>query len=784
MAWRTRAAGAALGAVAIGAAGLAPALAAAPVDEVSDDLTAITVLNINDFHGRIEGATGLNFACTVQLEKAAAGGNYVFTSAGDNIGATPFISSSQQDTPTINFLNALGLQATAVGNHEFDRTFADLTDRVMPMADFEHLGANVYYTGTDTPALPEYYLTDVAGVRVGVIGVVTEETPTLVIPTGVNMLDFGDPVEAVNRVAERLSDGDTSNGEADILVAQYHEGAKAGTPPSTLEQQVAAGGAFSRIVNETSPLVDAIFTGHTHMSYAWDGPTSDGTRPVVQTGSYGASVGRVVLGVDTETMSVVEYASALVPAAAHADRCNDDEAFQSAKAIAEAAKVEADRIGLRPIGSVTGDITTAFIGDVRDNRAAESTLGNLTADVWLNAMNKEGRPGADIGVMNPGGLRDELLYGDDDGVVTFAEAAAVHPFANTMQVTDITGAQVVTLLEQQWQPEGAGRPFLKLGLSSNVRYTYDPDAPIGSKITGVWVDGAPIDLTATYTIASGSFLIAGGDNFTVLAEGTNMRDTGLIDTDAFIDYFLDYSPVSPSFAKNGVAVSGDLPVQAAAGDTVTFTISDTDLTSLGAPSNSSFTVYLGEEEVGSAPIEPITIEGLPNRTGQSTVSFTIPEGFGGTAPAGASDVAAPLAAPDLVRAVFVPGQAAAAPALGVLTADPVDTAITLVAEPSGTTVRLQASITPADTTPTDPPTETPDPTDPPTETPDPTQTSTPTPTDTSTSTPTGTAAPTPPKSGGLASTGADLAPLLAVVALLLVLGSGLVVATRRRRAQH
>ena len=780
-----------MGVVAIGAAGLGPALAADQVDEISDGLTAITILNINDFHGRIDGSVGLNFACTVVKEQANADA-YAFLSAGDNIGASPFVSSSQMDNPTIDFLNALDLQATAVGNHEFDRTFPDLRDRVMPRSDFEHLGANVYLAGTSTPALPEAYVIDVAGVRVGIIGVVTEETPSLVIPSGVAMLEFGDPIEAVNRVAEEL----TTNDEADVIIAQYHEGATAGTPPSSLEEQVAAGGIFARIVTETSPLVDAIFTGHTHMSYAWDGPTDSGTRPVVQTGSYGGNLGKVVLGID-DSGSVVEYSSSLVSTSPPTDPelsdeenavieaewrepCVTDDAYLAAKAIADTATTEAGIIGAEEVGSITADITTAFNGAARDDRLRESTLGNLTANAWLWAMNQEGRSGADIGIMNPGGLRAELIYGED-GIVTLAEVAGVHPFANTMQTVDITGAQVITLLEQQWQPTGASRPFLKLGLSDNVRYTYDPDAPNGSRITGVWIDGAPIDPTATFTVASGVFLIDGGDNFTVLREGTNKRDSGMIDTDAFIDYFRSYSPVSPNFEKNGVAVSGDLPVEASAGDTVTFTISDTDLTSLGAPSNTSFTIYLGEEEVGSAPIESTTIEGLPIRTGQSTVSFTIPEGFGGP---GVADVSA-AGGLEVARAAFVPGRAAAAPAVGVLTADPVDTAITLVAEPSGTTVRLQASITPADTTPTDPPTETPDPTDPPTETPGPTDSPTQTPDPTSsaptTSTPSSTGA---PAKGGLARTGAEIAPVLAAIALLLLLGSGLVVATRRRRAQH
>lgn len=92
-------------------------------------------------------------------------------------------------------------------------------------AQWDYLGANVYKKGTTTPALPEYSIQEVNGVKVGIIGAVTQETGTLVAPGGVKDIEFGDPVEAVNRVAKQLTDGDESNGEADVIVAEYHEGA-------------------------------------------------------------------------------------------------------------------------------------------------------------------------------------------------------------------------------------------------------------------------------------------------------------------------------------------------------------------------------------------------------------------------------------------------------------------------------------------------------------------------------------------------------------------------------
>src|SRR5690606_38221852 len=129
--------------------------------------------------------------------------------------------------PSIDALVAGGLEASVVGNHEFDRGFADLTDRVIDRyGDPRYaLGANVYAKGTKTPVLDEFWVTEVDGVRVGFIGTVTPQTASMVSPDLIEEIDFGDQLEAANRVAARLSDGISGNGEADVIVLLTHEGA-------------------------------------------------------------------------------------------------------------------------------------------------------------------------------------------------------------------------------------------------------------------------------------------------------------------------------------------------------------------------------------------------------------------------------------------------------------------------------------------------------------------------------------------------------------------------------
>ncbi|GAB3582265.1 bifunctional metallophosphatase/5'-nucleotidase [Calidifontibacter terrae] len=584
-----------------------------PIDPA---LTTVSLLNTNDFHGHFTK----DFACTVTTAQNQLGA--AFLSAGDNIGGSPFASAAQQDNPSIDYLNALGLQASAVGNHEFDKGFADLTGRVASRAQWTYLGANVYKAGTTTPALPEYKVITVNGVKVGVVGAVTQEVPSLVAKSGIDGLEFGDPVAAVNRVAKQLKDGNAANGEADIVIAEYHEGAPEGAGV-TLAKAESDSPVFKHIAADTTQDVSAIFTGHTHQLYSWDGPATTGTRPVIQTDFYAAYLGVLKLGYDPATKTVKQYSLENRAVTAPTAACAADSKYLSAASIVDTANARADVIGAQPIGKTAADITTAYSADgSRDDRTRESTLSNMISQSYVDAINAPGRSGGvQIGVMNPGGVRAELLKGSD-GTITYADAAAIMPFNNTIVTKDLTGAQFQKVLEEQWQPAAASRPFLKLGLSKNVTYTYDPNAANGSHITSVTVDGKPLDPKGIYKIASNSFLMDGGDNFATFAEGSNKADSGLIDQSQFMEWIKANSPLAPSFAKNGVAVENQ-PTTLEAGKDSSFTISGIDLTSLGAPTTTSVEVFLDGKSLGSFPVTKSLSATPPVPTRNESAAITI-----------------------------------------------------------------------------------------------------------------------------------------------------------------
>jgi 5'-nucleotidase len=612
---------------------LGASLLAVTPAQAADDVT-LNLIGINDFHGRIDANT-VKFAGTVeQLRQDGGDANSLLISAGDNVSASLFASAVQGDIPTIDVLNDLELDASAVGNHEFDKGYDDLINRLTPAADFPFLGANVFKKSDGSRALDPYKIFTVDGLDVAEIGAVTEETSALVSPAGIADLDFTDPTDAINDTVDDLK---ALPDAPDVIIASFHEGAPDGT--QTYAQNVEHSAVFKKIVEQTDPAVDAIFMGHTHQAYAYDAPIPGDptkTRPVIQTGSYGANVGQIKLTVDGATGDVHSYTQRNVARTTVADSTltSTFPRVAEVKTDVDAALAYAATIGNQPIGTQTADITTAFSGGLRDDRANESTLGNLVADALLSKV-EDTTAGADIGVVNPGGLRSDLFYAADtstnpantDGVITYAEANSVLPFVNALNTVTLSGASLKKVLEQQWQRDDKGnvpsRAYLQLGLSKNVKYTCDAARPEGDRITSVTINGEALDPAGSYKVATFSFLATGGDNFRAFKEGT-VVDTGLVDYEAWIDYLTDNSPVSPDYARRTLQVSGLAP-NYAAGGTVSFSLPKLDLTSVGVPATTSVAATLYPEDG-----DPIDLGSFPASSGAATISFDLPAGVVGT----------------------------------------------------------------------------------------------------------------------------------------------------------
>ncbi|WP_261811390.1 ExeM/NucH family extracellular endonuclease [Microbacterium aurugineum] len=581
---------------------------------------SIDVVTVNDFHGRIEAdgaAAGAAVLAGAVKQFREANPNTIFAGAGDLIGASTFTSFINDDNPTIDALNAAGLDVSAAGNHEFDQGWEDLRDRVQDRADWEYIASNVFVTETGEPALAPAWVKELDGVKVGFIGAVTEDLDSLVSPEGIADLEVRSIADSVNAVADDLRDGDESNGEADVIILLVHEGA------SSVElSSITPDSPLGEIVYGVDEDVDAIVSAHTHLAY---NHVIDG-RPVVSAGQYGENLGLMNIQVDATTKDLISITNEIKPLTEAGKPLYP--AVPEVQTIVDKAKAEADVLGAIKVGDITADFNRARQTNGSENRGGESTIGNFVADVQQSST------GADLALMNPGGIRANLMYAssgasDPDGNVTYREAATVQPFANTLVTLTLTGAQLKSVLEEQWQPAGSARPFLKLGVSKGLVYTYDPAAAQGSRITSMTLDGTPVDPAADYTVAANSFLAAGGDNFSTFKEGTGKRDTGKIDLQSMVDWFDANKTASPDYAQRAVGVSVS-PADAdgySAGDQVTVSLSSLAF-SAGEPAPGEVSLSLGDTVLATGAVDP-TIVDTTDEGGRAALTFTVPSGVFG-----------------------------------------------------------------------------------------------------------------------------------------------------------
>ncbi|MDX2401011.1 ExeM/NucH family extracellular endonuclease [Microbacterium algeriense] len=589
---------------------------------VSSDIppVSIDVVTVNDFHGRIEAdgaAAGAAVLAGAVKQFREANPNTIFAGAGDLIGASTFTSFINDDNPTIDALNAAGLDVSAAGNHEFDQGWEDLRDRVQDRADWEYISSNVFVTETGEPALAPAWVKELDGVRVGFVGAVTEDLDSLVSPEGIKDLEVRSIADSVNAVADDLRDGDASNGEADVVILLVHEGAE-----STALSAITPDSPLGEIVYGVDDDVDAIVSAHTHLAY---NHVIDG-RPVVSAGQYGENLGLMNLQVDPKTKELISITNEIKPLTAAGKPLYP--AVPEVQAIVDQAKAEADVLGAIKVGDITADFNRARQSNGSENRGGESTIGNFVADV------QKWSTGADIAFMNPGGIRANLTYAssgatDPDGNVTYREAATVQPFANTLVTMTLTGAQLKSVLEEQWQPAGSARPFLKLGVSEGLVYTYDPTAAQGSRITSITMNGSPLDAAGTYTVAANSFLAGGGDNFATFKGIEGKRDTGKIDLQSMVDWFDANKTASPDYAQRavGVAVSPADADGYSAGDQVTVALSSLAF-SAGEPAPGAVSLSLGDTVLAQGAVDPAVVD-TTDEGGRASLTFTVPSGVFG-----------------------------------------------------------------------------------------------------------------------------------------------------------
>ncbi len=529
-----------------GCAAAPPQRAGAPV--------AVKVLAINDFHGNLLPPLGgirirdpENAAKTINV---AAGGaahlasavselrrknpNHIFVAAGDLIGASPLLSALFRDEPTIEALSLMGLEVSAVGNHEFDHGSAELLrmqnggchpsrgckgPQRFAGAKFKYLAASTIVRSTGKTLFPAVHVKRFEGIPVAFIGLTLKETPTIVVPSGVAGLEFRDEVQTVNELIPQLQ----AQG-IEAIVVLIHEG---GMPSGDYNECPGISGPIVDIVRRLDKAVDLVVSGHTHRAYQ----CRIDERLVTSADKFGTLVSEIDLLLDRQSGDVMWAAA-------------NNVIVQSERFAADAAQTQL----IATYQALSAPLAKRVVGRLQgplgrdETPAGETAIGQVVADAQLAATRAGDRGGAQLALMNPGGVRAALAPqadGPGKGDVHYEDLFAVQPFSNNLVTLTLSGAQLLQVLEAQWlnQP----RPRI-LQVSNGFNYTWDAARPAGQRVIAdsVMLNGEKLDAAANYRVTVNSFLAAGGDNFQALALGRDAR-TGVMDIDA-LEAFLAGRP--------------------------------------------------------------------------------------------------------------------------------------------------------------------------------------------------------------------------------------------------
>lgn len=509
----------------------------------------LSIFSINDFHGHIQPKSPtplmprLPDAQTGEIKAQAAGGvaylasamqklragreHSVFVAAGDLIGASPQLSSLLRDEPTLSAIGELDLVGSALGNHELDSGLPELLRKARGECPsegcawpgfkgpgFPYLAANLLDANTGKPLLPTHVIKDVGGVKVAFVGAITRDTPSVVVPRSIQGLRFADEANTLNALIPQLrAEG------AQLLVAVMHEGAThqgAANDPSYACPGLQGRGVD--IAKRLDPAYALIISGHTHQAYT----CKINGRLLVQAGSYGGWVtesrlkldaANQVLSAEAVNHPVLQSAYTPNPAfVALVQRAADLTAAVRNKPVAQLGQ-GATRGAKTPFG--------------------DSTMGNLIADSQLAYAKKRGP--ADIALMNPGGIRADLVV-EADRPVTMSDLFAIQPFANELVVMTLSGAQVRELLQRQL-PKGDAPPRF-LQVSSSLRYRWQVGAEGVAQLQEVKVDGQPLDDARSYRLVVNNFMADGGDGHSVLRQGRDRVSLG-VDIDAMAEWLME-----------------------------------------------------------------------------------------------------------------------------------------------------------------------------------------------------------------------------------------------------
>jgi 2',3'-cyclic-nucleotide 2'-phosphodiesterase (5'-nucleotidase family) len=479
---------------------IGPTAPAEPAVAEPASTETIILLHTNDFHGAIEpdGTRGglVNLVSLIDQLRAQDPGRTLVLDAGDTFQGT-YVSNSTYGEVVMAAMNLARYQAWALGNHEFDWGQEPLRARIA-QAGFPALAANVLdaNTGELWDAVEPYTVVQAGQAAVAILGLTYPDTPVINKPQNVAGLDFRSAEETVRSCLPELE------AQSDLVVVLSHLGHDGDL-------------ALAQAVDG----IDVIIGGHSHIYL--ERPKVVNDTIILQAGAKGQVLGRLELTVDLATGEVVDYTrlGVLQPV-----RDGGAEVNQEVKALVDEALAEAAETMDQPIGE------TAVVLEPR--RAGEFALGNLVVDAML-ATDVDGQP-ADIAMHNNGGIRASL----PKGPITYGQLYAVLPFDNQLMALDLTGAQILRILEHS-VAERAGAMQV-----AGLTFRFNMSKPVGQRVLEATAGGEPLDPERVYRVVTIDYIAAGGDGQETFLEGTNAA-YGDTEVWAVAEYIRAHSPVHP-----------------------------------------------------------------------------------------------------------------------------------------------------------------------------------------------------------------------------------------------
>ncbi|MFT3837884.1 MAG: 5'-nucleotidase C-terminal domain-containing protein [Myxococcaceae bacterium] len=504
----------------------------------------VAIIGTNDFHGHVDAESRVSGRRTVHQGGLDTFAGYlsilraryprtVLVDAGDLFQGT-LVSNESKGAAVIAAYNALGYNAAALGNHEFDfgpdapaaAMQGSLKERLLE-ADFPFLAANIYERATHKRVqwknlLPST-LIELDGVRVGIIGAVTPDTPTVTLPAHVKNLEFHDPAADIIVEARELR-----RRHADLVVLVSHIGGACSdrsNPEDT--SSCDPGSELFKLLERLPPgTIDVAVGGHTHQYVAHH----LGSTAVIESGAYGRSFGWLVacLSETGRITTNIEPPQDLCAQVWNETGCGGGAKFDPKPATFLGQLAEAHQgaveLALEPFRAKVRDIEQADTGvtlarPLERQRDRPFELGRLVASSMLKAT-----PGADLAVTNSGGIRSGL----PGGAIPYGRLFEVLPFDNRLVTLELTGKQIAEFVAA---PLRAGHGFPQLAGGS---FTYE-DGVATVQLAG----GRALDGSRKYLVVTNDFLAAGGDGTgpvtsTLAPTARHQTSTSLRDT--FLSY--------------------------------------------------------------------------------------------------------------------------------------------------------------------------------------------------------------------------------------------------------